>query len=77
MQRRRLQQGKGGTTATGSTLNSPKGENRALSTKTPTKKQKTPASSWVPKPPVRMQPGDYVGVVKPTTTVYLKTAFQA
>lgn len=72
--RRRRRNAEGASALKTPLNNSATGDARAPSPKAP---QKTsPVSKWTPKPTVRMNPGDYVIVLKPRITVALKAAFQ-
>ncbi|KAH7934350.1 hypothetical protein HPB49_025063 [Dermacentor silvarum] len=75
--RRRRQNARGAATSKTPLNNSAKGDARApsSSSKAP-QKTPSPVSKWTPKPTVRMNPDDYVIVLKPRTTVALKTTFQ-
>ncbi|KAH7958705.1 hypothetical protein HPB49_004361 [Dermacentor silvarum] len=75
--RRRRQNARGAATSKTPLNNSAKGDARvpSSSSKAP-QKTSSPVSKWTPKPTVRMNPDDYVIVLKPRTTVALKTTFQ-
>ncbi|KAH7973734.1 hypothetical protein HPB49_004593 [Dermacentor silvarum] len=75
--RRRRQNARGAATSKTPLNNSAKGDAPApsSSSKAP-QKTSSPVSKWTPKPTVRMNPNDYVIVLKPRTTVALKTTFQ-
>ncbi|KAH7967457.1 hypothetical protein HPB49_024913 [Dermacentor silvarum] len=74
---RRRQKARGATTSKTPLNNSAKGDARAPSSSSkPPQKNYSPVSKWTPKPTVRMNPDDYVIVLKPRTTVALKATFQ-
>ncbi|KAH7937224.1 hypothetical protein HPB49_009020 [Dermacentor silvarum] len=75
--RRRRQNARGAAASKTPLNNSAKGDAPApsSSSKAP-QKTSSPVSKWTPKPTVRMNPNDYVIVLKPRTTVALKTTFQ-
>ncbi|XP_077507602.1 uncharacterized protein LOC144133114 [Amblyomma americanum] len=73
--RRRRQNARGAATPKTPLDKSATGDARAPSSKGP-QKSFSPVSKWTPKPTVRMNPDDYVIVLRPRSTVALKTAFQ-
>ncbi|KAH7952932.1 hypothetical protein HPB49_002937 [Dermacentor silvarum] len=75
--RRHRQNARGPATSKTPLNNSAKGDARATSSssKAP-QKTSSPVSKWTPKPTVRMNPDDYVIVLKPRTTDALKRTFQ-
>ncbi|KAH7931650.1 hypothetical protein HPB52_025493 [Rhipicephalus sanguineus] len=70
--RRRRKNTKGASTPKTPLNNPASGDTCALSPKPP-QKTSPPVSKWTPEPTVRMNPDDYVIVLKPRITVALKS----
>ncbi|KAH7968162.1 hypothetical protein HPB52_006383 [Rhipicephalus sanguineus] len=74
--RRRRRKNTKGESTPKTPLNNPASGDACAPSPKPPQKTSPLVSKWTPKPTVRMDPDDYVIVLKPRITVALKTAFQ-
>ncbi|KAH7984026.1 hypothetical protein HPB52_016268 [Rhipicephalus sanguineus] len=74
--RRRRRKNTKGESTPKTPLNNPASGDACAPSPKPPQKTSPPVSKWTPKPTVRMNPDDYVIVLKPRITVALKIAFQ-